>query len=174
MNATTRNALASLSGATFGDYREQKDAYRFHLFRNWNLKLPTIAFCMLNPSTADHEKNDPTVERCERRAKAWGFGRLVVVNLFALRSTDPDKLYSHPNPVGNENNRIIIEAAQESQFVCCAWGAHGAYMDRGKVVLFLLREAGFADKLRHLGLSKEGQPRHPLYISYKQNLLPFA
>lgn len=162
------------SGATFGDHKPGDEAYRFTLTREWKRNSPTLAFCMLNPSTADHTNNDPTVERCERRARALGFGRLIVVNLFAFRSTDPDKLYSHPNPTGGvKNDLAIIQVAQEAKYLVCGWGEHGEFMQRGAVVLALLRASELSAKLKHLGLNASGQPKHPLYISYRQELKSF-
>lgn len=73
--------------------------YRYRLRRDWNMKEDRLCFVLLNPSTADLSKNDPTVERCERRAKRMGFGGVEIVNLFALRSTDPQAIYSHIDPV---------------------------------------------------------------------------
>jgi hypothetical protein len=129
---------------------------------------------MLNPSTADHVNNDPTVERCERRARTGGFGKLIVVNLFALRSTDPAKLYSHPNPRGFPRNNLEIDAAAlEARFLVCAWGEHGKYLQRGREIMFLLRTGNLGAKLRHLGLNASGEPKHPLYISYKVKLQKF-
>src|ERR1051326_5628436 len=88
--------------------------FRYRLWRHWTPGMPPLVFVMLNPSTADAEKNDPTVERCERRAKAGGFGGGEVVNLFALRSTDPKALYSAADPIGPENDKVIATAAGRS------------------------------------------------------------
>ena len=120
---------------------------------------------MLNPSTATEIQNDPTVERCERRAKALGYGAFKVCNIFAYRSTDPKIMRLQKDPIGPENDKIIIKSANWSNNIICAWGTNGSHLNRGKKIEALLRAKNFT--LTHLGLSKDGHPKHPLYISYK-------
>jgi len=119
---------------------------------------------MLNPSTANEVANDPTVERCERRAREWGYGRLDVVNLFAFRSTDPKALYSLEDPVGPDNDRHILESAASAGRLICAWGVHGALGDRGEKVLDMLHRNG--EQPHALAITVGGHPRHPLYLPY--------
>ena len=140
------------------------EAYRYALTRVWDDKGRKVAFVMLNPSTATEVQNDPTVERCERRARALGFGAFRVVNIFAYRATDPKVMRAQPDPVGIENDAAIAAAAEWADRVVCAWGSHGAHMDRGVAVAALLRDSG--RPLYQLGLTKAGQPKHPLYIGY--------
>lgn len=140
------------------------EAYRYALTRVWDAAGDKVAFVMLNPSTATEVQNDPTVERCERRARALGFGAFRVVNIFAYRATDPKVMRVQPDPVGPGNDAAILAAAQWADRVVCAWGSHGAHMDRGVAVEAVLRAAGLP--LFQLGLTKAGQPKHPLYISY--------
>ncbi|MBY0439350.1 MAG: DUF1643 domain-containing protein [Burkholderiales bacterium] len=147
------------AGAAFSRDRQ----YRYRLWRHWDLSRPPLLMIMLNPSTADEERNDPTVERCERRARANGFGGLLVANIFALRSTDPKALYVHPSPVGRQNDAAILAMAREAGRVVCAWGVHGALHDRGLRVASRLRQAGLT--LGVLGLTRDGHPRHPLYMA---------
>jgi len=123
-----------------------------------------VNFLMLNPSTATEVQNDPTVERCERRARALGFGAFRVTNIFALRATDPRDMRAAADPIGAGNDAAILEAADWATQVVCAWGTHGAHIGRGIAVEALLRPTGVP--LLHLGLSKAGHPKHPLYISY--------
>lgn len=134
--------------------------YRYMLLRKLSEGDKTCMFLMLNPSTADQSKNDPTVERCERYARRWGYDNLVVCNLFALRSTDPKKLYAHPDPVGPNNDKYILEQAKKAQLIICAWGVHGSFKERAFDVLLLLNKL----PLRCLGTTKDGHPRHPLYM----------
>ena len=123
------------------------------------------AFIGLNPSTADEVKNDPTVTRCINYARRWGFHGMFMLNIFALRSTDPRALYRHPDPIGPETNRYLTELVQrrEVSLVVAAWGNHGALLSRGWDVINLVRNSGV--NLYRLGeLTKQGQPRHPLYL----------
>jgi hypothetical protein len=162
----SETTFENLAGATFSPCRK----YRTLLWRRWAPEKGTLLFVMLNPSTADEMKNDPTVERCQRRSVALGFGALEVVNLFALRATDPSHLYNHPAPVGSgegvDNNRIIQEASLRAGMVICGWGQHGGLIGRGKFIASCMRQDGV--KLHHLGLTKDGHPRHPLYVSYSK------
>lgn len=137
--------------------------YRYRLWRHWS-DGPSITWVMLNPSTADATSNDPTVERCCRRARTAGFGAIQVVNIFALRSTDPDALYASEDPVGPDNDQAILSAAAESKEIVCGWGNHGRLNDRGQAVLSLLENAGV--KAKALLLTRAGQPGHPLYVAY--------
>lgn len=139
-------------------------AYRYSLIRIWDASLPKVSFVMLNPSTATEVQNDPTVERCERRARAMGFGAFQVANIFAFRATDPKDMRSKDDPIGPENDRAILDAAAWADQTICAWGTHGAHLARGAQVTALLRDQGHA--LFHLGLTKDGAPKHPLYIGY--------
>lgn len=117
---------------------------------------------MLNPSTATELQNDPTVERCERRARALGFGSFRVANIFAWRDTDPRKMRASKDPIGPENDATIIEGCDWADTIVCAWGTHGAHLNRGPIVAKMLED----QSLFHLGLSKAGHPKHPLYIAY--------
>lgn len=145
-------------GAVFSPCRR----YRYRLWRSWSGGVGTLNFLMLNPSTADEVENDPTVERCERRAREWGYEKLIVTNLFAFRSTSPHELKQQADPVGPDNDAAIVKAAWESSQVICAWGEHGAHLGRSDAVLKLL--AGI--DLFALRINSGGQPAHPLYLSY--------
>ena len=147
------------SGALFSECGK----YRYRLWRTWSDK-PALCFLMLNPSTADEISNDPTVERCERRARSMGFGGLQVINIFAYRATDPKVMKAQADPIGTENDRHILDAVRESGMVVCAWGKHGEHMGWGKEVIDLLGRAEV--KTHCLKLNKDGQPAHPLYIGY--------
>ncbi|MDE0764846.1 MAG: DUF1643 domain-containing protein [Amylibacter sp.] len=138
--------------------------YRYSLTRTWDANIRKVLFIMLNPSTATEIQNDPTVERCERRARALGYGAFQVCNIFAYRATDPHIMRTQNDPNGPDNSGTILEAATWADDIVCAWGTHGAHMGRGVEVETLLREKSLS--LTHLGLSKAGHPKHPLYISY--------
>lgn len=141
------------------------ECYRYLLTRTWDEAGPRVLFVMLNPSTATEFQNDPTVERCERRARALGYGAFCVTNIFAFRATDPRVMRAEKDPVGPANDAAILERAAEwADRIICAWGSHGAHLGRGLAVTGLLRATG--KPLWHLGLTLSGAPRHPLYISY--------
>lgn len=142
------------------------ERYRYALTRIWDEAGRKVTFVMLNPSTATEVQNDPTVERCERRARALGFGSFQVTNIFAWRDTDPKNMRAATDPIGPENDAHILAASDWADQTICAWGTHGRHLDRGATVQTLLS----ADRrdLFHLGLTKNGTPKHPLYISYAQ------
>lgn len=140
------------------------ERHRFLLTRTWDGAGRKALFIMLNPSTATEYQNDPTVERCERRARTLGFGAFRVCNIFAWRDTDPKKMRAAPDPVGAGNDEAIVESARWADTIVCAWGTHGAFLNRGLHVEALLRATGMP--LYHLGLSAAGHPKHPLYIGY--------
>jgi len=146
--------------------------YRYLLTRTWDGAGPTALFVMLNPSTATEVQNDPTVERCERRARALGFGAFRVTNIFAFRATDPRVMRAEPDPVGPGNDAVIADSALWADRIICAWGSHGDYMHRGDRVAQILRATG--RPLWHLGLTQGGQPKHPLYIGYTRQPEPWG
>ncbi|KAM3107446.1 DUF1643 domain-containing protein [Phormidesmis sp. 146-33] len=139
------------------------ERYRYLLTRTWG-SGPKALFVMLNPSTATEVQNDPTVERCERRARSLGFGAFRVTNIFAFRATDPKVMRAAADPVGPENDAAILDSVAWADRVICAWGNHGLHLNRGARVAGLLRSTGAS--LFHLGLTGQGQPRHPLYVGY--------
>lgn len=147
------------SVATYSDC----ERYRYALTRVWG-DGQRVLFVMLNPSTATEIQNDPTVERCERRSRALGFGAFRVCNIFAYRATDPRDMRAQDDPVGPLNDTAILEGIDWADEVVAAWGTHGEHLGRGPKVEALLRGAGAMPK--HLGLSKAGHPKHPLYIGY--------
>jgi len=146
--------LFESSGASFSDCR----TWRYILWRTWDDRLPVVAFIGLNPSTADEMNDDPTVRRCCGFAKAWGFGGIYMLNLFAFRATDPKKMKEAPDPIGPENDiAISIHAFKAGKVVFC-WGNHGAFMGRGKAVMEKIHPAEV------FGFTKQGEPKHPLYL----------
>ena len=121
----------------------------------------SVAFVMLNPSIATETVLDPTIRRCLDYAQQWGYSDLYVVNLFALRSTDPKELYAHDEPIGQYNDDFIDAVAEHADLVIMAWGVHGKHKDRGATVRARLR--GIC-KPHYLKLTKAGQPWHPLML----------
>lgn len=134
--------------------------WRYLLWRRWDGAKPAANFLMLNPSTADEVKLDPTCSRARDYAERWGYGALIVTNVFAFRSTNPDKLRAVKDPVGPGNDAAILRAAKEAAIVVCAWGNHGAFRDRSSQVKNLLKKI----ELHSLRLNANGEPAHPLYL----------
>jgi hypothetical protein len=132
--------------------------YRYTLMRTWDESKPSVMFVGLNPSTADAKIDDPTVRRCIGFARRWGFGKLVLTNLFAFRSTDPALLEDIADPVGPENDHWIAQSSRVADLTVVAWGVHGSLLERDQEVLAQLHEP------HCLGTTKSGAPRHPLYL----------
>ena len=154
----------SAAGAVFSPCRR----WRTLLWRRWDPARPAANFLMLNPSTADETVLDPTCARARAYAERWGYGALIVTNLFAWRATAPEDMKAAADPVGRANDRAILRAAQEAALVVCAWGNHGAHLGRSAAVVGLLRHAGIA--LHALRINHSKEPAHPLYLS--GNLAP--
>jgi len=151
--------VKSETGAAFSRCRR----WRYLLWRRWDEAKPAANFLMLNPSTADELKLDPSCTRARVYAERWGFGGLIVTNIFAWRATDPEEMKAVPDPVGRGNDAAILRAAREAAIVVCAWGNHGAHRERAaKVVEFLKMNSV---ELSCLRINKTtGQPAHPLYL----------
>lgn len=146
------------SGARFSVCRR----WRTLLWRRWDASRPAANFLMLNPSTADETVLDPTCARARDYAERWGYGALLVTNLFAWRATDPRAMRGAADPVGAGNDVAILRAAHAARLVVCAWGSHGAHLERSAEVRRMLRAAGVA--LHVLRLNANGEPAHPLYL----------
>lgn len=159
--------LAESAGAVFS----QDEAFRYLLWRMWNPDRPFWSFGMLNPSTADHLKLDPTVKRCCSRAMAGGAGGLIVWNLFAFRATDPAVMKRAADPVGPANDLAILEAVNVSALNVAGWGAHGVHREREHSVRAMLGAGNVP--LHALAFTATGLPRHPLYLSLELKPQPW-
>jgi hypothetical protein len=138
--------------------------YRYALTRTWDESLPKVMFLMLNPSTADANKDDATICRCIGFAKLWGYGGIIVGNLFAFRSTKPDNLLKAGNPIGPGNEASIKQLSTQVDIIVYAWG-NGYMVDRlCKLYPNYKPLAGLEVQARYLKLMKGGHPRHPLYL----------
>lgn len=141
--------------------------YRYQLWRMWDASRRKVLFVMLNPSTADERKDDPTVRRCIGFARRWGYGGLFVGNLFAWRATDPLDLIAASadhDIVGPVNDNHLKRMAIQSERIVLAWGNHGRMNDRGKQVSAMFPEAECLDVTAYM------QPKHPLYL--RKELMP--
>ena len=148
--------------------------YRYLLRRRWAFG-PAMVFLMLNPSTADADNDDPTIRRCIGFARDRGFGAVEVGNLFALRATDPTVMKRHAKPIGPDNNdhlmAMMVKAAGDQAPVIAAWGCHGTHLRRAQRVVEL---SANGQPLQCLGVTKDGHPRHPLYVRADQPLIRFG
>ncbi len=159
--------------------------YRYVLYRSldgeaWDDPDPerrTVCFVMLNPSTADENTNDPTIEKLIKYGRLWGFHRLAVVNLFAYRETDSKKLRSIASTrdlVGPENDAYISSTVIYSSKVVCAWGNQGDIQDRGNAVRKRLDLLALPPgRVWCFKQSLVGQPVHPLYQLDLAELVPY-
>ena len=135
--------------------------YRYTLSRVWDLTLPVITFVLLNPSTADAVRLDPTLRRCVGFAKREGCGGMVILNLYAFRTKEPKMMMAAFDPVGPDNDRML---AGVTGTVVVGWGMN-ANPDRVTRALALL------PRVHALGVTKDGHPRHPLYVPAEAPLI---
>ncbi|MBX5082132.1 DUF1643 domain-containing protein [Rhizobium lentis] len=144
--------------------KDEGQLYRPELRRVWDRSKPLLVVCMLNPSTADHRRNDPTVLTLIHFARLWGYGGLLIVNLFDFRAASPKDMMAAAQPISPENVSYIDGALNEARHrgtpVLAAWGRGGDYM--GRDVWFIERARKHFVNLVCLGLTKEGFPKHPM------------
>ncbi|MDG1816882.1 MAG: DUF1643 domain-containing protein [Glaciecola sp.] len=140
--------------------------YRYQLSRVWDSSLPMVMFICLNPSTADGSDDDPTILKCIKYARGWGYGGLLMGNLFAYRATEPSDMKKAKDPIGPLNNHHLKLMSQQVDKIVCGWGNHGVYLDRDEEVKSMF------DNLYALRINKTGSPAHPLYL--KKSLIPIS
>lgn len=152
--------------------------YRYHLWREWDAGQPRMLLIMLNPSTADHERDDHTITKSIAMARHLGCGRLDVGNLAGFRSAHPADLKSISDPVGPHNDKHLRRMLREADLVVCAWGANAALLPgRPEAVGRMIRKAGQSPFA--LRLTSEGYPSHPLargkgFIPVAVDLAPYV
>ena len=150
---------------------DESGLYRYSLTREWS-GLRRMAWIMLNASKADANIDDPTIRRCIGFSNSWGYGGIIVVNLFAYRATDPKELLKVDDPIGSDNDYYIRQAVINAELIVAAWGAHRMAELRGAEVKLLVRLETI-EILRCLGKTKSGAPKHPLYIPSDTRLEKF-
>ena len=128
--------------------------YRYRLTRVWDPAVQMITFVLLNPSTADAVQLDPTLRRCVGFAKREGYGGMVILNLYAFRTKDPKVMMAATDPVGPDNDRVLADVTGT---VVAGWGTNA---DPARVA----RARALLPRLHALGITKDGHPRHPLYV----------
>lgn len=172
VKAMNRKEMAEY-GAIFSDDRK----HRFALWRDWNIPhvfspnysaTETVMFIGLNPSTADERNDDPTIRRCIGYAKDWGYNKFVMMNIFALVSTDPKALVNATHPMQKENNKYLIKQGEQADIIIAAWGTFPEAKKRGAEVAKM-----FEGKLHCLKKTKHGYPSHPLYLRKDLEPIPY-
>lgn len=157
-----------------GAYISLCGKYRYYLTRDWlddllpNATPDELAQCVtsvlmvigLNPSSADGEDDDPTMRRVIKFARGWGFTGLIMTNLFAFRSSEPEDMIVADDPIGPLNDLILTQTMRECSQILCVWGAHGHRFDRDQAVLAMTGDR----PVFCMGLNQDGSPRHPLYL----------
>jgi len=165
------NEESTVGGETRFAVFDGTRTYRYRLGRIWDETRPVMTFIGLNPSIADAMVDDPTIRRCRGFAMREDCGGLVMVNLFAYRSTDPARLRRAPDPVGPANANYLLLMVASAGPAVAAWGAGGSLLGRDQEVLELLNGM---KQLQCLGTTKDGHPRHPLYLAGTTPLQPFG
>jgi len=151
------------------------EKYRYELRRVWDPDKKPVLWVMVNPSTADAWDDDPTITRCVGFTRAWGFGGIVVCNLFALRATDPRSLRGHPDPRGPRNDSVLLKHAADAGLTIAGWGSKGGPLgrliaERAAQVRQVFAAAG--RPMHCLTLCRDGQPSHPLMLPAKLTPVP--
>lgn len=149
----------SESGAIFS----RCETYRYVLWRRWSSILPLLVIVGLNPSTADHTVDDNTIKKLIRMAKLNNFGGIMMVNLFAYRSTDPKGMLEADDPVGPHNMFYLGSVFHNAHTILCAWGKDGVHKGQDEDIMLMLDHVGERTKVCCLGINKNGTPKHPLY-----------
>ena len=139
-------------------------SFRYSLTRIWDHGGSKLLYILLNPSKATEKLSDPTLARCQTRALLLGYKQFRICNLFAFRSTSPKLLKITPHIKGSHNDKIIRKSILWADSIICSWGSLGTFQNRSSEVLKLLKKSN--KSLYHLGLTKNRQPKHLLYISF--------
>lgn len=162
------NAMSLFETIDKGAHFSPCRLYRYQLWRIWDTSTLPLNVIGLNPSTADEAMDDPTIRRCIQFAKRWGYGGLLMTNLFAFRATDPKVMKQAVEPVGAENDQWLKESAAGAGLILAAWGNHGTHLGRDRTVQKIISGA------MCFRLTKQGQPEHPLYQRADAKLVEYC
>ena len=149
-------------------------SYRYSLTRCWNIKNPRLMLVLFNPSTANEKFDDPTTTRCIKRSALLGFGSIKICNLFSIISRSPKFVLSSTKPIGIYTDSVIEDSCRwlkqgpSNPILICGWGSNGVFRDRANEVKEILSQ--HVSELYCLGITKNCQPRHPLYIRYTEKV----
>lgn len=148
-------AYRLLKGAAFSHCRR----YRYTLHRHWGNGSRVVNFIGLNPSTADETLDDPTIKKCMKFARSWGYDGIVMTNIFAWRDTSPDEMKKAVEPIGEANDKYLLTVATDASLVIAAWSQHGSFNNRSTDVRKVLRDIPL-----HILKMGASEPWHPLYL----------
>lgn len=147
--------------------------YRYSLTRVWDESKPSILFVGLNPSTADADKDDPTIKKLIAYTKAWGYGGFEIVNLFAYRSSDPKNLYNKQAiAIGPGNTTYLKQAASSHVKTICMWGNQAKEISETVTAIwtqYFRGKGAYCFKI-----NRDGSPAHPLYLPGSCKLIKFV
>ena len=152
MNRALQSCLTT--PAMFSDCRK----YRYTLLRKWDSGNKMCQFIGLNPSTADEINNDPTIRRCIRYAKEWGYDGMYMTNLFVYRATNPSDMKQQDDPIGSDNDAYLLYISHNVETTIAVWGNGGVYKSRDKTVLSMITP------IYYLHITQQNTPAHPLYL----------
>jgi len=143
------------SGAVISPCRR----YRYALWREWDKRAPQMLIIGLNPSTADEIEDDQTIKRCIGFAQREDCGKLVMLNLFAFRATEPRDMLAATDPIGPRNDAMLRSYSRDERtaFAVAAWGTHAPAARVTKVLSIF-------PKLVCFGRNADRSPKHPLYL----------
>jgi hypothetical protein len=149
------------------------ERYRYTLVREFKGGSGIVVWIMLNPSTATATEDDPTIRRCIGFSREWGYRQLYILNLYAFRATDPKELLKTKDPVGPENDDYTRSILSLADLVVCAWGTKTAEVDKGRAPDVAALARATKKPIRCLGTTKDGHPKHPLYLAANTKLVEF-
>jgi hypothetical protein len=169
----SQKQLDSVKEKPVGAIISDDEKFRYLLWRRWDSTKPFVLFIGLNPSTADGETDDPTIRRCIKFAKDWGYGEIRMVNLFAYRATKPEDMMAAPNPYGDLNDFWVLNMMNRAKETVAAWGNKGSFKNQHEWMIALLDTRNPRQPVMCLGKNKDGSPKHPLYIKADKRLEVF-
>ena len=161
-------------------------SYRWILKRELLIGKKSVVFIGLNPSIANSSENDKTLARIINFCSQWDYKNIYIINLFALISKSSIQLSKSNDPIGVNNDLITLKTLEfwredSNCDLWLGWGDKGEFRERDRKVLKLIKKFSYVKSKKNnssktvlcLGLSKKGNPRHPLYMSNRSILRKF-
>jgi hypothetical protein len=163
---------AEVDGEDRQAWFSEDELYRYALDIVWDPTLPLMTAICLNPSTATHLVNDPTIVKCKKFARAWGYGGFRMLNAFAYRSSSPAHLFHVKDPVGPENSLVFLKS-MATELTLAGWGVtiqskQWRHWYRGHDIAAVL------PNLKAFRITDGGHPEHPLFLPLALEPVPFC